>query len=255
MESTVPAEGRVTGGQAPNRAASSATPLGRCSGRIRPARSSRLMPCNALQSTSVAVPSPSPSTAASALKPERSSASASAWAKRASIGRPRPGPRRGSAACARPRAVRGHPTMVGVEFAVAVFVNPILLRLPVGSSIEARADGGRVLGRVMPFWYFASLILTAGLAVAATGGAATACTTRGWPSSSRRSCWRSSPPRSAEPPGSPNAWPGCQMLHSARVGDRRAARMAGSSPASAPMTTAAASPPAQAPGGMTTGSW
>ena len=47
--------------------------------------------------------------------------------------------------------------MVGVEFAVAVFVNPILLRLPAGSSLEARADGARVLGRVMPFWYFGSL--------------------------------------------------------------------------------------------------
>jgi len=31
--------------------------------------------------------------------------------------------------------------MVGVEFAVTVFVNPILLRLPAGSSLEARADG------------------------------------------------------------------------------------------------------------------
>src|SRR3984957_248068 len=38
--------------------------------------------------------------------------------------------------------------MVGVEFAVAVFVNPILLRLPAGPALEARADGGRVLGRV-----------------------------------------------------------------------------------------------------------
>lgn len=63
-------------------------------------------------------------------------------------------------------------TMVGVEFAVAVFVNPILLRLPAGSSLEARADGGRVLGRVMPFWYFASLILLAGLAAATWGDAA-----------------------------------------------------------------------------------
>ena len=63
-------------------------------------------------------------------------------------------------------------TMVGVEFAVAVFVNPILLRLPAGSSLEARADGARVLGRVMPFWYFASLILTAGLAAATWGDAA-----------------------------------------------------------------------------------
>ena len=63
-------------------------------------------------------------------------------------------------------------TMVGVEFAVAVFVNPILLRLPAGASLEARADGARVLGRVMPFWYIASLLLTVGLAAATWGGAA-----------------------------------------------------------------------------------
>jgi len=60
-------------------------------------------------------------------------------------------------------------TMVGVEFAVAAFVNPILLRLPTGSSLEARADGARVLGRVMPFWYLGSLILTAVLAAATWG--------------------------------------------------------------------------------------
>src|SRR5258708_39792598 len=46
----------------------------------------------------------------------------------------------------------------------------------------------------------------------------------------------------------------CQMLHSDWTGDRRAARMAGSSPAAAPMMTAAARPPAQAAGGMTTAS-
>lgn len=63
-------------------------------------------------------------------------------------------------------------TMVGVEFAVAVFVNPILRRLPVGPSLQAHADGGRVLGRVMPFWYVTSLVLTAGLAVATWAGAA-----------------------------------------------------------------------------------
>ena len=62
--------------------------------------------------------------------------------------------------------------MVGVEFAVAVFVNPMLRRLPVGSSLQARADGGRILGRVMPFWYFGSLIFTAWLAAANWGGAA-----------------------------------------------------------------------------------
>jgi Domain of unknown function (DUF1772) len=64
-------------------------------------------------------------------------------------------------------------TMVGVEFGIAVFVNPILLRLPAGPSLDARADGARVLGRVMPFWYFASLILTAAVAAAAPGGQAT----------------------------------------------------------------------------------
>jgi hypothetical protein len=62
--------------------------------------------------------------------------------------------------------------MVGVEFAVAVFVNPLLLRLPAGPALEARADGGRVLGRVMPFWYSGSLLLTAWLAAATWGGLA-----------------------------------------------------------------------------------
>jgi Anthrone oxygenase len=62
--------------------------------------------------------------------------------------------------------------MVGVEFAVAVFINPIQLRLPVGSWIQATADGGRILGRVMPFWYIGSLLLTAGLAAAKWGGSA-----------------------------------------------------------------------------------
>src|ERR1700733_13607359 len=60
--------------------------------------------------------------------------------------------------------------MVGVEFAVAVFVNPIQLRLPVGSWIQATADGGRVLGRVMPFWYVGSLLLPDGAAAARGGG-------------------------------------------------------------------------------------
>ena len=62
--------------------------------------------------------------------------------------------------------------MVGVEFAVAVFVNPMLLRLPAGPALEARAAGARVGGRVMPFWYVASLLLTAWLAAAKWGGLA-----------------------------------------------------------------------------------
>jgi uncharacterized membrane protein len=61
-------------------------------------------------------------------------------------------------------------TMVGVEFAVAVFVNPILRRLAAGPSIETRAVFSRILGRVMPFWYIGSLILTAWLAGAAWPG-------------------------------------------------------------------------------------
>jgi uncharacterized membrane protein len=54
--------------------------------------------------------------------------------------------------------------MVGVEFAVAFVVNPILLRLPAGASLTARADGARMMGRAMPFWYIGSVILTAALA-------------------------------------------------------------------------------------------
>ena len=62
--------------------------------------------------------------------------------------------------------------MVGVEFAVAFVMNPILLRLPAGASLTARADGGRMLGRAMPFWYIGSLILTTALAVVTWGTAA-----------------------------------------------------------------------------------
>ena len=51
--------------------------------------------------------------------------------------------------------------MVGVEFSVAVFVNPIFNRLANNAGLEARSDGARVLGRVMPFWYLGSLVLAA----------------------------------------------------------------------------------------------
>lgn len=61
--------------------------------------------------------------------------------------------------------------MVGVEFAVAVFVNPILNRLPDDSCIAARGDGARVLGRVMPVWYISSMVLGAVWAAVAWGGA------------------------------------------------------------------------------------
>lgn len=44
---------------------------------------------------------------------------------------------------------------------MAVFVNPILDRLPNDGGVEARSDGARVLGRVMPFWYIGSVVLGA----------------------------------------------------------------------------------------------
>jgi uncharacterized membrane protein len=61
--------------------------------------------------------------------------------------------------------------MVGVEFAVAAFVNPIFDRLPEDAGLHARSDGARVLGRVMPFWYIGSLVLGAAWATLAWGDA------------------------------------------------------------------------------------
>jgi uncharacterized membrane protein len=61
--------------------------------------------------------------------------------------------------------------MVGVEFAVAVFVGPMLDRLPNDGGLAARSDGARVLGRVMPFWYIGSLLLGAAWAATAWGAA------------------------------------------------------------------------------------
>ena len=63
--------------------------------------------------------------------------------------------------------------LVGVELAVAVFVNPILDRLPDDGGLAARSDGARVLGRVMPFWYFLSVALAVVVAVAVQGAAPT----------------------------------------------------------------------------------
>lgn len=59
--------------------------------------------------------------------------------------------------------------MVGVEFSVSFFLNPIFFRLPAGPSLEAQADGARVLGRAMPPWYIASLVLTVLLAAVTWG--------------------------------------------------------------------------------------
>lgn len=65
--------------------------------------------------------------------------------------------------------------LVGVEFAVAAFINPILDRLPENGGLAARSDGARLLGRVMPFWYIGSMVLGAVWAAVAWGGAEAAC--------------------------------------------------------------------------------
>jgi hypothetical protein len=59
--------------------------------------------------------------------------------------------------------------MVGVEIAVAAFTNPIVARLPDDGFRQARSDGSRVLGKVMPFWYIATLAILI-LAVVVTSG-------------------------------------------------------------------------------------
>ncbi|WGW12198.1 DUF1772 domain-containing protein [Saxibacter everestensis] len=51
--------------------------------------------------------------------------------------------------------------MVGVELAVALFVNPICGRLSRDAAVAARVDGARALGRVMPFWYGGSVAIAA----------------------------------------------------------------------------------------------
>lgn len=58
--------------------------------------------------------------------------------------------------------------LVGSEFAVAAFFNPIVGRLPDEAFRLARSEGARLLGWVMPFWYLGSLAL---LVVAAVVGA------------------------------------------------------------------------------------
>jgi uncharacterized membrane protein len=51
--------------------------------------------------------------------------------------------------------------MVGVEFCVAFFVNPILDGLPDDCAQRGRSHGARLLGAVMPVWYITSLVLAA----------------------------------------------------------------------------------------------
>ncbi len=52
--------------------------------------------------------------------------------------------------------------------------NPLLARLPDDSFRLARGDASRLLGKVMPFWYFATLLLLT-LAAINSGGVARTC--------------------------------------------------------------------------------
>lgn len=55
--------------------------------------------------------------------------------------------------------------LLGVEIAVAAFLNPVLGRLPDGAFAQARSDSARLLGKVMPFWYAAALAVLIAAAI------------------------------------------------------------------------------------------
>jgi hypothetical protein len=49
--------------------------------------------------------------------------------------------------------------LVGVELGVAAFTNPLASKLSDDAYREFRSGGSRLLGAVMPFWYFATLVV------------------------------------------------------------------------------------------------
>lgn len=49
--------------------------------------------------------------------------------------------------------------MVGTEFAVSAFINPVLAKLEPGAEAQATSLFAKKLGRVMPFWYVLNLVL------------------------------------------------------------------------------------------------
>ncbi|MEV0673672.1 DUF1772 domain-containing protein [Mycobacterium sp. NPDC050441] len=59
--------------------------------------------------------------------------------------------------------------LLGVEFGVAAFTNPILRRLPDAAYRQARGTGSRILGTAMPFWYFGAVALLIAAAVWSPG--------------------------------------------------------------------------------------
>lgn len=59
--------------------------------------------------------------------------------------------------------------LLGVEFGVAAFTNPILRGLPDAAYRQARGTGSRILGTAMPFWYLGATALLIALAVWSPG--------------------------------------------------------------------------------------
>jgi hypothetical protein len=55
--------------------------------------------------------------------------------------------------------------LIGTEFAVSAFINPILRKLNDGAQAQAIAMFAQRLGFVMPFWYVGSLLLLAAATV------------------------------------------------------------------------------------------
>jgi hypothetical protein len=56
--------------------------------------------------------------------------------------------------------------MTGSEICIAVLVNPVLRQLPEKEQVPFLRRGARHLGFLMPFWYFASLLLAVTSAIA-----------------------------------------------------------------------------------------
>lgn len=71
--------------------------------------------------------------------------------------------------------------MIGVEFAVSAFINPILRQLDPAARADATRLFARKLGFVMPFWYAGSfvLLLAEGFVRRHTGGLALLLTASG----------------------------------------------------------------------------
>ena len=49
--------------------------------------------------------------------------------------------------------------LIGAEFAVSAFVNPVINKLDLAAKAEATRLFARLLGTVMPVWYIANLLL------------------------------------------------------------------------------------------------